>query len=118
MNNKLKNIPVTSSAVTKQGKAILTFPSAEVCLQAKSSLQTDFQVSVSDKKSPIVLPRLKINHLTPELTSLDKNELRTKIMAKNDVLKNVNESEFDVTFIEKNYNYAVAEVSPEIFSKH
>merc|ERR1711984_36693 len=59
--------------------------------------------------------RLKINHLTPELTSLDKNELRTKIMSKNDVLKNVNESEFDVSFIEKNYNYAVAKVSPEIF---
>lgn len=115
LNNKLKNIPVTSTTVTRQGKAILTFPSAEVCLQAKSSLQTDFQVSVSDKKAPIVQPRLKINHLVPELTSLDKNELRTKIISKNDVLKNANESEFDVTFIEKNYNYAVAKVSPEIF---
>ena len=101
LTNKLKDIPVTSTTVTKQGKAILTFPSAEVCLQAKSSLQTDFQVSVSDKKAPIVQPRLKINHLVPELTSLDKNELRTKIISKNDVLKNANESEFDVTFIEK-----------------
>ena len=117
LNNKLKNIPVTSTTVTRQGKAILTFPSAEVCLQAKSSLQTDFQVSVSDKKAPIVQPRLKINHLVPELTSLDKNELRTKIISKNDVLKNANESEFDITFIEKNYNYAVAKVSPK-FSKH
>ena len=115
LNNKLKNIPVTSTTVTRQGKAILTFPSAEVCLQAKSSLQTDFQVSVSDEKAPIVQPRLKINHLVPELISLDKNELRTKIISKNDVLKNANESEFDVTFIEKNYNYAVAKVSPEIF---
>ena len=115
LTNKLKDIPVTSTTVTKQGKAILTFPSAEVCLQAKSSLQTDFQVSVSDKKAPIVQPRLKINHLVPELTSLDKNELRTKIISKNDVLKNANESEFDVTFIEKKYNYAVAKVSPEIF---
>lgn len=115
LNDKLKNIPVTASAVNKHGKAILTFPSAEVCLQAKSNLQSDFNVTVSDRKPPIVQPRMKINHLVPELTVLDKEELRNKIISKNDVLKNANESEFNITFIEKTQNYAVAKMSPKIF---
>ena len=115
LNDKLKNIPVANSAVNKQGKAVLTFPSAEMCLKAKSTLQTEFNVSVSDKKPSIIQPRLKINHLVPELTSLDKDELRTKIISKNDVLKNANESDFNITFIEKNLHYAVAKVSPQIF---
>ena len=115
LNEKLKDIPVTTSAVNKHGKAILTFPTAEVCLQAKSNLQSDFNVTFSDRKPPIVQPRLKINHLVPELTVLDKEELRNKIISKNDVLKNANESEFNITFIEKTQNYAVAKMSPKIF---
>ena len=115
LNDKLKNIPVANSTVNKQGKAVLTFPTAEICLKAKNTLQTDFNVSVSDKKPPIIQPRLKINHLAHELSSLEKDELRTKIMSKNEVLKNATESEFNITFIEKNLHYAVAKVSPEIF---
>ena len=115
LNDKLKNIPVTKTAVNKQGDAILTFPSVEICLQAKTSLQSDYKVSVSDRKPAILLPRLKINQLDPKLTSLDRDELKTKIISKNEVLKNADESEFNITYIEKNQNYAVAKVSPKIF---
>ena len=115
LNKKLVNIPVANSAVNKRGEAILTFPSTEACLQAKSSLQTDFKVSISNRKTPLILPRLKINHIDQKLTLLDKEELRAKIVNKNEILKNATESDFQITYIDKNKNFAVAKTSPKIF---
>ena len=102
------------TTVNREGNGILIFPSAESCNEAEKSLQPVYNVSKSDRKQNILQPRIKINHIDPSLTQLDKNELQAMIVSKNDALKAVAENEFQITYIDTNQNYAIAKVSPDI----
>ena len=66
--------------LNREGKAILIFPTPEICTQAKESLKTVYNVKISDRKPTIIQPRLKIHNLDPKLTQYDKKELRNKIV--------------------------------------
>ena len=117
LSNDLKGIPVSKSTISKEGKAILFFPTTESCNNAKDKLQNNYNVKNSDKKQTIILPRLKISNLDTTLTQCTKDELRNKLLSKNDTLKNATENEFQITFIDKNQNFAIAKVSPDIHCK-
>ena len=101
LSNDLKGIPVSKSTISKEGKAILFFPTTESCNNAKDKLQTNYNVKNSDKKQTIILPCLKISNLDTTLTQCTKDELRNKLLSKNDTLKNATENEFQITFIDK-----------------
>ena len=98
LSDKLKGIPVSKAKINHKGEAILMFPSLETCSQAKESLQTTYDVKNSDRKQPVIMPRIKIHNLDPHLSQNDKNELRNKILAKNEALKNATCDEFLITF--------------------
>ena len=117
LSDKLQGIPVSKATVNREGKAILIFPTPETCTQAKESLKTNYDVKNSDRKPTIVQPRLKIHNLDPKLTQYNKDELRNKILSKNEGLENVTEDEFLITFIDKEQNFAIAKMSPNIHKK-
>ena len=114
LSEKLGGIPVTKSTISKQGKAILTFPDAETCSKAKKSLETNFNVTNSDRKQKIILPRVKIHNLEPHLMEYDNEELCTKFHSKNEVIADASSTEFSITFIDKKQCFAIAKVSPNI----
>ena len=114
LSEKLGGIPVTKSTISKQGKAILTFPDAETCSKAKKSLETNFNVTNSVRKQKIILPRVKIHNLEPHLMEYDNEELCTKFHSKNEVLEDASSTEFSITFIDKKQSFAIAKVSPNI----
>ena len=116
LSGKLKDIPVSKSTLSREGQAILIFPTPESCSQAKDSLQTEFNVTNSERKQKIIQPRVKIHNLDPKLSQIEKKtELRNEILTKNISLKNANESEFQITFIDKKEHFAIAKVSPNIY---
>ena len=112
---KLKDVPVSKATLNREGQAILIFPTPESCSQAKNSLQTEFSVTNSDRKQKLIQPRVKIHNLDPKLSQIEKTELRNEILTKNISLKNANESEFQITFIDKKEHFAIAKVSPDIY---
>merc|ERR1712030_264950 len=115
LSEKLKDVPVSKATLNREGQAILIFPTPESCSQAKDSLQTEFNVTNSDRKQKIIQPRIKIHNLDPKLSQIKKTELRKEILTKNISLKNANESEFQITFIDKKEHFAIAKVSPNIY---
>ena len=117
LSDKLKGIPVSKAKINHKGEAILMFPSPETCSQAKESLQEMYDVKNSDRKKPVILPRIKIHNLEPHVSQNDIDELRNKILAKNEVLKNATHDEFSITFIDKNQNFAIAKVDPDTHQK-
>ena len=117
LSDKLQKIPVTKSTVSREGKAILVFPTPESCALAKESLKTVYNVKNSDRKPTIIQPRLKIHNLDPKLIQYDKNELRNKIVSKNEALENTTDDEFMITFIDKKQYFAIAKVSPDVHRK-
>ena len=114
---QLKEIPVSKATVNREGKGILIFPSPESCTQAKASLSTNYHVHNSNRKQNVLLPRLKIHNLDPELLGQNKEELRNKMLSKNESLKNATEDDFKITFIDKKQSFAIARVNPEIHKK-
>ena len=70
---KLKDVPVSKATLNREGQAILIFPTPESCSQAKNSLQTEFNVTNSDRKQKIIQPRVKIHNLDPKLSQIEKN---------------------------------------------
>jgi len=58
LSGKLKDVPVSKATLNREGQAILIFPTPESCSQAKNSLQTEFNVTNSDRKQKIIQPRL------------------------------------------------------------
>ena len=117
LSDKLQKIPITKSTISREGKAILVFPTPESCAKAKESLKTVYNVKNSDRKPTIIQPRLKIHNLDPKLIQYDKNELRNKIVSKNEALENATDDEFMITFIDKKQYFAIAKVSPDVHKK-
>ena len=65
VSNKLENIPVQKSLVTKSGQGCLFFPTQGDQEQARSVLQSDFNVSLSTQKKRMLLPKLKVLRIDP-----------------------------------------------------
>ena len=114
LSNKLEGIPVSKTTLNREGKAVLMFPNPESCIQAKASLQKDYDVENSDRKPTIIQPRIKIHNLDPSLTEYNKEKLQAMITSKNESLKEATDHEFEITFIDSKQNFAIAKVSPDI----
>ena len=117
LSEKLDGIPVSKTTLNREGKAILIFPTPESCTQAKESLQKDYEVENSDRKPTMIQPRIKIHNLDPSLTEYNIVRLQDMIASKNEILKDATYSEFEIKFIDKKENFAIAKVSPDIHKK-
>ena len=115
LSEKLEEIPVTKVMITRQNEAVLKFPTVESCNEAKIELQGDFDVSNSNRKQPVILPRIKIHHIDPTHAQMEKEDLTRRIVWKNPWLQGA--PNFAITFIEKKLCYAIAKVSPEVHHK-
>ena len=115
LSGKLEEIPVTKVMINRQNEAVLKFPTVESCNEAKIELQGDFDVSNSNRKQPVILPRIKIHHIDPTHTQMEKEDLTRRIVWKNPWLQGA--PNFAITFIEKKLCYAIARVSPEVHHK-
>ena len=115
LSGKLEEIPVTKVMINRQNEAVLKFPTVESCNEAKIELQGDFDVSNSNRKQPVILPRIKIHHIDPTHAQMEKEDLTRRIVWKNPWLQGA--PNFAITFIEKKLCYAIARVSPEVHHK-
>ena len=72
ISNKLKNVPVQKSVVTKSGQGCIFFPTKDDQAHAQSILQDDFKVSSSTNKMKFLLPKLKVFKIDETYKKEDK----------------------------------------------
>ena len=116
VSNKLKNIPVQKSLVTKSGQGCIFFPSKADQEQAQSVLESDFRVSLSSRKKRMLLPKLKVFNIDPSYKRDDKEVLKLAIIEKNsNIAAYVKDSHsIEVIVIDESRHYAILKVSSEI----
>ena len=114
LSEKLHNVPVAKAVINQKDQAVLFFPDSATCTQAKSSLQTFYDVKNSDRKQNILQPRIKIHHIDSSLANTDPDVLTKMIMSKNISLQNAQDQDFKITYVDNKQNFAVAKVSPDI----
>lgn len=118
----LKNVPVTKSVITKNGKGVLFFPNQETRNEAAKNLKETCSIEVQDKNYKTILPKLKVSSIPKQyFDRLDCSVLKNEILEKNSTIKHLVENEkktLDVIFIndETNLNhcYAVMKVDNDI----
>ena len=117
LSTSLKNIPVTKSVLSKEGKGCLILPNKEAQQNAKAALENDFCVVVDSKPKKRILPKMKVYNIDSDLYN-DKLALRQAILEKNDKINNlVGEGKvFDIVFIDVKRKSATIKCSPEIRS--
>ena len=116
IKDKLKNVPVKKATVTKDGHGYLLFPDRNSQEEAENVLKQDFNVTMSTRKQNKLMPKMKIFDLT-DFNGNDKDLLKECILQKNDVIRtlvNSNGLFFDVLFINKDRQFAIIKVAPEI----
>ena len=116
ISNKLKNVPVQKSVVTKSGQGCIFFPTKDDQAQAQSILQDDFKVSSSTNKVKFLLPKLKVFKIDETYKKEDKEVLKADILKKNPYIGdfNLDQYVFEVIIIDEKQNYCILKVSPEI----
>ena len=123
---KLEEIPITSSSLTKEGKGYLAFPTDAARRVAKETIENEnpeFVLESSDVNEKNILPKIKICNLdTTKYTKDSAEKLKKAILKKNDNIRNEvhnSNATFDVVFIyvaneNEIYGYAVIKVDPKI----
>ena len=114
INDKLKEVPIRKSCVTKAGQGYMVFPNKEAQEKAQMALQNEFVVTPSTKQHYKLLPKLKIFDIFYKRGENDL--LKDAILQKNYVIKQLYDGgkTLDVIFIDDDAKYAVIKVSPEI----
>ena len=117
ISKKLKGIPVDKTAVNRDGKGCMFFPSKDAQQKAKLALDSDFKVVTSSKPKRSVMPKLKIYNVEID----DKEYLKTCILEKNpEITDRMNnerrDSSFEIILIDSIRKYAIAKVTPDIRS--
>ena len=123
VKNKLSDVAVTKSSLTKSGKGLVSFPDRESRDQAADALKNDFHVSESDTTRKTLLPKMKICDLK-DFKKEDCDKLKEQIPHKNPQIKALIDSgaTLDVIYInepttEDLYGHAVIRVDPRIREK-
>ena len=116
ISNKLKNVPVQKSVVTKSGQGCIFFPTKDDQAHAQSILQDDFKVSSSTNKVKFLLPKLKVFKIGEHYKKEDKELLKADILKKNPYIGAFNSDQyvFEVIIIDEKQHYCILKVSPEI----
>ena len=117
LSSKLKNIPVSKTNLTNDGTGRLVLPTLEAQKKAEEVLSSDFNLTESQYKPKVILPKLKIVNLN---TSLIKtaDELKVSIIEKNREisaqLQANTDSELSIMFLDEIRKMAVVKVTPDI----
>ena len=114
---KLKNVPVSKTVLSKDGKGCIFLPDEKGLKDAQEALTGSYRVNATSKKPTMILPKIKINNLNPDnYQSNDqlKSEILAKNMSINSLLENDNNSKMDVIFIDKSSKSALLKVTPNI----
>ena len=119
---KLRNVPVTKSVITKNGKGVLFFPNQETRNEAAKHLKETCSIEVQDKSYKTILPKLKISSIPKQFfDKIDCSVIKNEILEKNSTLKQLVENEkksLDIIFIndekDDKYCYAVMKVDEEV----
>ena len=124
ISEKLKDIPVSKSIVTKEGKGCITFPTENERDMAKEVLEEEFNVELSDRQRKLLFPKLKICDVNNDLYKRkDTEKLKKAILSKN---KDISEMvlnqnlQFQIIYIEEHptgEGHAVVKVDPKIRNK-
>ena len=116
ISQKLKNVPVSKSVVTRKGEGCIILPDEESKENALKLLQEDFKVTDSSKTKKNVLPKIQIRDIdTNTFTSESKDELVNAIKYKCSTLNtmlNDPKNSFEVLFISEKDKSAIIKVSP------
>ena len=84
----LHDIPVTKSALTKQGKGYLLFPDQKSRDNAKDSLKNVFHIECETKVSTLLFPKITINGIDRHIYKPNnKNDLKDAILQKNESIR-------------------------------
>lgn len=120
MQDKLADVPMTKSTLTKGGKGYVSFPDRKSRDCAAEALRNDFIVNERDTKPKTLLPKMKICDIK-DYKKEDCDKLKAKIPQKNPQIKKLvdNGATLDVIFIHEPssaelYGYAVIRVDPKI----
>lgn len=116
ISNKLKNVPVQKSVVTKSGQGCIFFPTKDDLAQAHSILQDEFKVSSSTNKVKLLLPKLKVFKIDESYKKEDKEMLQADILKKNPYIGAFSSDQhvFEVIIIDEKQHFCILKVSPEI----
>ena len=104
LSNKLKNISVSKTNLTNDGTGRLVLPTLEAQKKAEEVLSSEFNLTESQYKPKVILPKLKIVNLN---TSLIKtaDELKESIIEKNreisTQLQANGDSELSIVFLDE-----------------
>ena len=115
INDKLKNIPVKKTNVTKNGQGYILLPNKEAQEQAKLALQEDFVVTESVTTHKKILPKLVVLDIEG-YSKDDKTLLKEAITDKNECVRSLANAGkvLEVVYIDERKRHAVLKVSPEI----
>ena len=121
IGEKLKDIPANKFSVTSDGKASIHFPNKKSLELATYALYGDYKHTPKSTKEKKLLPKLKILDVNHD--SLDgtreavQNHIRTSICNKNpqiSALAQENDESLKVVYYDKNNEFVVIQVSPDI----
>ena len=119
--DRLKNLPVQRTVLTKQGKGFMVFPDQKTRDLAVKALESDCSVTVQNSEKMSILPKIKIVGIpTDNFDRNDKETLRSEILNKNSYLKALVKKENDLKVLfthngfESTQFTAIIMVSPEI----
>ena len=120
VSNKLSDVPITKTALTRTGKGFISFPNRESRDLAADVLKDEFAVSQDDIMKKTLLPKMKICDLQ-SFTKTDCDKLKSEIPRKNSKIQSLLDSgaTLDVIYIREAantelYGHAVIRVDPRI----
>ena len=122
ISEKLNKVPVNKTMLTSKGMGYMVFPNKESRNTAAKTLEPDCKITIQDKNTKSVYPKLKIHGIPKE--QFDKKNtavLREELIRKNEFIsKYVNEMNkiFQIIFIsdnkDTNFSSAILRVDPDI----
>ena len=115
ISTKLREVPVSSTVVSRGGEGVIFLPSEKSLTDAKNLLNSEFQVTESEKPRREFLPKMKIFDVD---ANVDNDILREDILTKNPQLKNKlstnPRSRLEVLFIDQRTSSAVIKLTPDV----
>lgn len=88
LQNKLTDIPVKKSTLTKSGKGYIEFPNKESMDKAQGVLGPSYNIEVSTKSKTMLYPKIKLCNIDSEkYTNDNKDVLHKAILTKNDWIR-------------------------------
>ena len=119
---KLNDVPVKKTVLTSKGMGYMLFPNKESRNLAAKTLEPDCKITIQDKNTKSVYPKLKVHGIPKEQFSKKNTAaLRDELIRKNDFIRrSIDEMDktFEVVFLTENkeskFSSAILRVDPTI----